>query len=296
MSLEDKLSGWTGPSSYTEKDKQERTERMIRDAVNAHPPFEDCTISVYAKGSYANNTNVTSDSDVDIAVQCNELTYWDKESKGAHPPGSTPYSGIWTPEKFRTELENALEAKFPGQVDSSGSTAFEIDSGSARVNADVVPCFNYKYYMTSGRVRPGAKVFKTDGTSVKNYPAQQLENGIAKNNRTGKRYKKAVRIMKRVENAMVAAGVHREVPSFFVECLVYNCPDSILKRDTWTEVIRGVIVHIWDELQGSEPTDNSARWVEASECKYLFHDKQKWNRADGREFAKAAWNYLEYSS
>jgi hypothetical protein len=26
MSLEDKLSGWTGPSSDTEKDKQDRTE------------------------------------------------------------------------------------------------------------------------------------------------------------------------------------------------------------------------------------------------------------------------------
>lgn len=295
MSIEDKLSSWTGPSSDTEKDKQERTERMIRNAVDSHPAFENCAISVYAKGSYANNTNVKSDSDVDIAVQCNEMTYWDEESAGAHPSG-TSYSGIWTPDKFRSELNDALEAEFSDQVDSSGSTAFQIDSGSARVNADVVPCFNYKYYMTSGRVRSGTKVFKTNGTSVKNYPAQQLENGIAKNDRTGKRYKKAVRIMKRVENAMVAAGVHREVPSFFVECLVYNCPDGILKRDTWTEVIRGVIVRIWDELEGSEPEDNSARWVEANGCKYLFHGAQKWTRADGRDFVKAAWSYLGYSS
>ena len=30
MSLEEQLTGWTKPSSDTEKDKQDRTERMIR--------------------------------------------------------------------------------------------------------------------------------------------------------------------------------------------------------------------------------------------------------------------------
>lgn len=33
MSLEEKLKGWTGPSSTTEQEKQERVERMIRQAV-----------------------------------------------------------------------------------------------------------------------------------------------------------------------------------------------------------------------------------------------------------------------
>ena len=33
MSLEDTLSGWTGPSSDTEQEKQERTVRMIREAI-----------------------------------------------------------------------------------------------------------------------------------------------------------------------------------------------------------------------------------------------------------------------
>lgn len=54
MSLEDKLSGWTGPSSDTEKDKQDRTERMIREAINSHKPFDNCSLKVFAKGSYAN--------------------------------------------------------------------------------------------------------------------------------------------------------------------------------------------------------------------------------------------------
>ncbi len=70
MIVEETLGGWTGPSSPTEQDQQERTERMIREAVNQHRAFANCRVNVYAKGSYANNTNVHADSDVDIAVQC----------------------------------------------------------------------------------------------------------------------------------------------------------------------------------------------------------------------------------
>jgi tRNA nucleotidyltransferase (CCA-adding enzyme) len=66
MSLEDKLAAWTRPSSDTEQDKQDRTERMIRQAIDSHAAFSNCSLKVYAKGSYANNTNVRSDSDVDI--------------------------------------------------------------------------------------------------------------------------------------------------------------------------------------------------------------------------------------
>lgn len=296
MSLENKLAGWTGPSSDSEQEKQDRTERMIRAAIQEHSAFNDCTLKVYAKGSYANNTNVKSDSDVDIVVQCNDLTYWEEANPGAHPGTSTLYTGIWTPSKLRSELVTALHAKFPGHVDTSGSTAIRINSNTARVEADVVPAFDYRYYFASGLHRSGSRVFKKDGTHLTNYPQQQLVNGRAKNNATGARYKKTVRIMKRVENAMVESEYHREVPSFFMECLVYNCPNHILTRTTWTDIVRGVILHIWNELEGAEPTESSKRWLEPNECKYLFHSSQPWTRQDGRDFVKAAWNYLGYAS
>lgn len=89
--LEEKLAGWTGPSSPTEQEKQDRTERMIRDAVTAHPAFEGYDIEVYTKGSYANKTNVRADSDVDIAVQCHEAIYSDEAE-----PGVKPASGSYT--------------------------------------------------------------------------------------------------------------------------------------------------------------------------------------------------------
>ena len=290
MSLEDKLSGWTGPSSDTEKDKQERTERMIREAINSHTPFDDCSLKVFAKGSYANNTNVRSDSDVDIAVECTEVLYWEESEKGKHPPGES-YEGIWTPAKLRTELIAAMTTKFPGQVDSSGSTAIQINSSSARVDADVVPCFSFRYYMEHG-TRDGTKIFKKDGSSIVNYPIQQIENGIAKNNATNYAYKKGARLLKRIENEMAADGTFRELPSYFMECLAYNCPNHVFSQSTWTECLRAMLLHIWDNLQGDEP--NEGRWLEVNGCFYLFHSSQKWTRADGREFAKAAWNYFGF--
>jgi hypothetical protein len=290
MSLEDKLSGWTGPSSNTEKDKQDRTERMIREAINSHAPFNNCSLKVFAKGSYANNTNVRADSDVDIAVECTEVQYWDESEKGNHPP-SQPYEGVWTPSKLRAELIAAMTAKFPGQVDSSGSTAIQINSSSSRVDADVVPCFSYRYYMKYS-TRDGTKIFKKDGSSIVNYPVQQMEKGTAKNNATGYAYKKGARLLKRVENAMAADGTFRELPSFFMECLAYNCPDEVFSRSTWTERLKGMLFYIWDNLQGDEPDEG--RWLEVNECFFLFHSGQKWTRADGREFAKAAWNYFGF--
>src|SRR5437867_2123413 len=259
MALEDTLVGWTAPSSDTEQEKQDRTERMIREAIAEHPPFATCQLNVFAKGSYANNTNVRADSDVDIAVECTGVEYWEEAKPGAHPPGA-PYEGSWTPAKLRSELAAALAAKFPRQVDASGSTAFQIHSGSARVDADVVPCFSYAYYLSAGDVRRGTKIFTTSGKDIVNYPLQQLENGKAKNKRTGYAFKKAVRVLKRVENAMVADGVRRELPSYFIECLVYNCPDALSSSATWTAMVRSILVHLWNGLEGDEPAEEARRW------------------------------------
>lgn len=299
MSLEETLAGWTGPSSATEQDKQDRTLRMVSDAIKSHAPFDGVWLNVFAKGSYPNNTNVRADSDVDIAVECCECVYND----GEIPAGATgsPYQGVWTPSKLRSEVERALGAGFPtGQVDATGTTAIGVHASSARVDADVVPCFSYRYWLSNGSHRPGTKVFRKNGSSLVNYPQQQLDNGRAKNTATNGYFKKTVRVLKRVENAMVLDGRHREVPSFLVECLVYNVANSRLAPYgtflSWEQRVRNILVDIWEATQGDAEPAASARWREVNECKYLFSAAQKWSRADGRDFAKAGWNYLGLGS
>jgi len=295
MVSEETLAGWTAPSSSTEQDKQDRTERMIREAVDEHPAFDDCELRIFVKGSYANNTNVRADSDVDLAVECTEVEYWEESEPGARRDNGTPYTGVWTPSKLRTELTAALKAKFSGQVDDSGRVAIEVHASTARVDADVVPCFSHRGYFPSGESRTGTKIFTTTGLGFENYPDQHLENGREKNKSTGHAFKKTVRILKRVANEMFIEGDHREVPSYFVECLVYECPDVVFARSTWVGTVNDALVHIWDELEGGEPTDDSDRWLEVNECFYLFHSGQKWSRTDGRDFSQAAWNFLGFA-
>ncbi|MEA3075754.1 MAG: hypothetical protein QOF60_662, partial [Actinomycetota bacterium] len=86
-----------------------------------------------------------ADSDVDIVVQCHECQYWDEAERGARNCTAWTHQGIWTPAKLRSELVAALQAKFLGQVDASGSTAIVVRSSSARIDADVVPSFDYRY-------------------------------------------------------------------------------------------------------------------------------------------------------
>ncbi|MFE7413845.1 nucleotidyltransferase family protein [Streptomyces laurentii] len=55
-----------------EAERQRRAERTVREAVADHGAFADLDITVAAKGSYPNRTNVRSDSDADIKVQIND--------------------------------------------------------------------------------------------------------------------------------------------------------------------------------------------------------------------------------
>jgi tRNA nucleotidyltransferase (CCA-adding enzyme) len=95
-SLEDKLVSWTGPSSVTEREKQDRTERMVKEAVRDHPGLKNCTSTVYTKGSYPNNTNVKADSDVDVAVQCSDVFTWTLRNQ--EPRAYTVYRNVDTVE------------------------------------------------------------------------------------------------------------------------------------------------------------------------------------------------------
>lgn len=296
MITEEQLRSWTKPSSDFEKDKQERTERMIREAIQEYEGFDGYrnSFEVYAKGSYVNNTNVRAESDVDIVVECSDAFYWrnQNESQPGYP-GGTPYEGIWTAKHLRAEVLAALKRKFPGGV-IEGSTAIEVHTSSVRVNADVVPSFTFKLYYSDGSFAQGTKIFKKDETSVENYPQQQLDNGRAKNSRTNSAYKKAVRILKRLENTLVDQGLTAALPSFLLECLIYNCPDEYFSRSTWWGVMQGCLACIHNHTLYDE--EAGERWVETNGIKFLFHPNQKWTLDQANKFAKDAWDYMGFNS
>lgn len=295
--LEDKLNNYKKPSSDTEKDKQDRAERMVRDAVSGWEGFKNIGLLYLPKGSYANNTNVRVDSDVDIAVIHDGFYYYDDSNLDErhkihgsvtieHFPGTT----------FRSELELALVDAFgTSDCDTSGNTAITISGNSGRVNTDVVPSFMFRkyYYDEFGNItfHLGTKTYRKDGSTVINYPEQQHSNGIAKNNRTNKRYKYMVRILKRVENDLVVAGLIDVLPSYFMECLVYRVSDMCFGHTgntPLTDDLREVLAYINNAAENG----NAALWLEPNEIKPLFDNGQPWSVEDAKNLTVKAWNYL----
>jgi len=294
------LSQWIKPSSEDEKEQQDRAERMVRDAIEARPILKDVDKRIYTKGSYPNNTNVRRDSDVDVVVQLHECSYYDYKA-GVTPPASSPggkYPGIWTPTLWRAEVNQALVDTFgSASVDTRGKIATEVSAvAGSRPSADVVPSFLYYRYDDAARTsfEQGSCVFPSNGgAKIVNWPEQQLTKGRAKNVSSSQRYKSYVRALKNAENTLAAAGTTNDLPSYFMECLVFNVPDATLKTGTldkgFQETLRWLYLRLDD---GTAYGD----WVEPNWCKWLFKGVQKWTVDDAKTLVLKTWNYLGYTN
>ena len=124
-----------------------------------------------------------------------------------------------------------------------------------------------------------------------NWPAQQLENGQALNEATGHRYKKYVRALKNAENALVAANLIKELPSYFMECLVYNVPTTDLTHGSLDEGFAATLWSLWQKLENGSAFDE---YQEPNELKWLFKGHPKWTVQDAVGLVAATWNYLGY--
>ncbi|SDU16731.1 nucleotidyltransferase domain-containing protein [Jiangella alkaliphila] len=293
------LSNWIQPSSANEQQQQERAERMVREAIDGSTAFSGSTLKIYTKGSYPNNTNVRRDSDVDVVVELQDCQYYEY-LEGRSPAGRkhSPYVGPWTPATWRSAVRAALEAKFgKDSVDTSGTVAINVSAvPNSRPSADVVPSFAFIRYDDPAGItfHEGSCVFPTDGAQkIQNWPRQQLRNGRNLNDRSGRRYKEYVRALKNAENRLSADQVIKDLPSYFMECLVYNVPVATLKYGSLDDGFRETLAYLWENLDNGVAY---ADWVEPNELKWLFKGHQKWSVGDGKDLVMAAWNYLGYGS
>lgn len=290
------LSSWIQPSSENEKDQQDRAERMIADAIKAHPAFAGTSIRVYAKGSYANNTNVRRDSDVDIVVENQDCFYYDFFACDPPPAGTIPpYTGNWTPERWRREVTNAIVNCFgSSDVDTSGAVALAVsEKPGSRPSADVVPSFAFRRYDTTDQsvCHEGSRVFTTTGDYIDNWPEQQLTNGRRKNDATGQRYKNYVRALKNAENTLAKHGLMKAKPSYLMECLVWNVPDATLRTGDLDGGFRATLLWLRDHLGHQYIRED---WEEPNGLKYLFAPGKKWTREDAGEVVLQTWQFLGY--
>lgn len=294
---EQTLQSWTAPLSQTEEQRAENTIKMIRSAIDANADLKTMGIEVFTQGSFANNTNVRSESDVDVCVMLKD-TFHSEYPEGGKDEDYGFTSSDFTFQQYRDLVKKALQDKFRSEFVYDGNKSLKINENTYHVQADVVPAFQLRnYYYNKSKSADnyveGTWFVSKSGQRIANYPKVHIKNGTAKNNRTGYKYKKLVRIMKHIKNEMVDDGKANgdKITSFLVECLVWNIPDAtITGYSTWTATVRQAIYYLYNEID----EEHHKEWGEVSEMLYLFRGR-KWTDQDAKQWLYDAWNYLGYN-
>nr|WP_317198952.1 nucleotidyltransferase [uncultured Psychrobacter sp.] len=294
---EQTLRSWERPASESEEQRISNAIRMIKEAINSSEVLKTRrnNIEVFIQGSYENNTNVRANSDIDVCVMLKKPFYSEyPASYNRNDYGFT--KGDYSFTDFRRELLIALRGKFSDV--EVGNKSLKISSNSHRVEADAVPTFQYRNYKQNNSYNPnsfveGVKFFSNSQQEIINYPKQHVNNGKIKNEVTQRRFKRLVRVVKRIRHQMIKEHqpVDNAISSFLIECLIWNLPNNIINIDCPTERLRQAIIYLYDAtLNESKPKD----WKEVSNILPLFDSTRKWNISKTNSFLIQMWRFLEF--
>lgn len=200
----------------------------------------------YLQGSYQNDTNIRRDSDVDVVVQLTSTVRvgsGERRSKQAESPASNQDPDFLAWNSFRRHVFMALKQRFGESSVVQRNKAIKVMAGPPRLAADVVVCIGYRHNSSRPKSVEGMTFCAfPDRRWVVNYPKRHSENGAAKDKKTKGVYKRTVRMFKGARNHLEQANEIGDdvAPSYFLECLVYNAPDTAFQA-SYQETYRSVV-------------------------------------------------------
>jgi len=250
-----------------------------------HAPYSKKDFETFLQGSYANDTNVYSESDVDIVIKLNSTFYKDLSNlteveKSAYQKDMSPAS--YSYEQYKSDVAAWLARNYKGV--EAGKKAIFVPADGARRDADVLPAAQYRRYYSyknayDNRYAEGICFF-VDGVIVDNFPKQHKANCTAKHQRTGGRFKRIVRVFKNMRNRMVDLGYLDDgvAPSYFLEGMLYNVPDDLFGNS-----IQDSVVDAFNWVQDTEKSKLTC----ANELHWLIRDGKRtsWNAAGYAAYA-----------
>jgi hypothetical protein len=292
MGLEETIGNWAQPPSQGEQDRCDRTATEVRAAIAASGRLRYRNVEVFIHGSFRNRVNVRAESDVDVGVLYPDSFYPELPAGYTNANFGLVAATYLYPE-FKNDVGDALVAHFGRNFVKRTNKTFEVRANQSRVDADVTPFFPYRRYDTSGRWDEGVKLVADDGQMIVNWPQQNYDNGVAKNDATGRGFKGVVRILKKLCVEMEQRRVlgSSGVCGLLIESMVYNVPNAAFGFRTWTECVREVLAVLFNSTLDDQ---RCAHWTETNERKLLFGPHQKWTRTQAHGFLDAAWNFLRF--
>ena len=219
---ESTLSQW---SHHRSAKASKQAHVSVRDALFAFEGVSGFKPDVFLQGSYKNGTNLRRDSDVDVVARLpfqlkprlvalsGQQLQGDADHETAHER--------WR--SFRRLALRAMKIRF-GEAAKSGRKTIKLAKGVLHADADLVVTLSY---------RKGIGFYLPDERRwVVSYPQQHHERGAEKEEATGRRFRRTIRMFKAARNRLVEKGTltKDDAPSYFIECLLHNVPNNLFKE------------------------------------------------------------------
>jgi len=311
---EDRFATWQKPASDTEEERITATANRVSRAMRHSHDLPQRSWMIVRQGSHHNKTNTRAESDIDLCMCLTDAFFVDGPQNDW--PTNTELGRVPIPftfEQYRNHIAWCLQQEFGTAAVTIGKKAIHLHKNDAdKIDADVVPAYVLQRY--GPRVAPfwqrgvpehGVAFLTSENRLTTNFPEQHYANGVAKNNRTGRRYKNVVRILKRMRNHIAdnaeaptaARNRARDTASFLIESLVYNCPDNLFGHsviyDDVTAVLRYLSAGLNDRQSGNALISFlRLTWMEVNGLKGLFAPGQAWSDTDAAEFVNVALAYM----
>ena len=253
------------------------TYAVVRRALEAGS-YNDSTPKIFLQGSYCNDTNVWSESDVDVVIKTDEFFYYDTSELTPQDlanfqsafSGGAPSYGY---DEFKSDVTDALTERFGRSSVKVGNRAISIAADGNRRSADVIVAALYRRFHSFPSSEASTKTegicfFTSDNTQIVNYPQLHSSNCTDKHQGTDGWFKPSVRILKNMRRRLIEDGVIDKTvaPSYFIEGLLYNVPKYYF-GSSYQSTIGDVLD--WANGLTSEETNNL---VCANEMFYLVRD------------------------
>lgn len=283
---ESQLATWSNQgAAVTARD----THTAIRAVLKDSSYLSEHEFDLYLQGSYRNATNIRGDSDVDLVAELQSAYYANIEQltereKQAYEQDRTSANYSW--HDFRRDVIAALKERYGSAVDDTAKCCVKVKANSGRLPADIVVCLEYRLYTrfnshSDSEYIPGIKFLNLENNNwIINFPKEHHKNGNDKNasGRTKQNYKPTIRMFKNARKRLIDRGMMLKgtAPSYFIECLLYNVPDSCF-IGTFQERYLKILVWLHSQFLNNE----AQNFVCQNEQIQLFgSDSVQWNEND----------------